>query len=406
MRPGYLQQILSGPIAAGLLALGSRRQPCPAPPEPPSCPETCAEAPACVCPGAPACVCPEPAACPPTELGWEEVLIIGVATWAVQTGVGRHYLAWYDGDDVYHEQVALWPQTHARWVILTPDFDMYSEMLDGSEGVDGVVRIIGLRPDGRLPRLDKPAYRFKQALDLDALKGYIREGRRLALQDGTAAGDPPIEVADVVMPDREVVPLDTMFGGRFLPRRLPLRRGAAAAAAGADDGPPGDAAAGSDAGAAPALAAVGDGASPVYPQAGPLDTPRGYAWLLMEGGNLGDEVVLGPDDFRLSDYDAMILRRGQGRRAELVPLTEVDDCVRARREELADQLRPAGAAPLPPPLGLPPGPSAEAPEGADAAGGTATPPPVAEDARTLWIDYDEQGERYKPYRKAVQESFS
>ncbi|CAK0815781.1 unnamed protein product, partial [Prorocentrum cordatum] len=362
MRPVSLPQIPSGPVAAGLLALGTRRQACPIPPEPPICPETCAEAPPCACPAAPARVCPEPAACPPTELSREEVLIIGAVTWAVQTGIGwamalvglgaeaeflrrllpgRHYLAWCDGGGVYHERVALWPQTHARWVILTPDYDMYSEMLDGSEGVDGVVRIVGLRPDGRLPRLDKPAYRFKEALDLDALKGYIREGRRLALQDGAAAGDPPIEVADVVMPDREVVPLDTLFGGRFLPRRPPLRRGAAAAAAGADNGPPGDAAAGSDAGAAPALGAAGDGAGPGYPRAGPLDTPRGHAWVLAEGGragNLGDEVVLGPDDFRLSDYDAMITRRGQGRRAELVPITEVDEFVRARREELADQL--------------------------------------------------------------------
>ena len=49
---------------------------------------------------------------------------------------GRHYLAWYDADEVYHERVALWPQTRARWVILTtPDLDVYSEMLDGSEGV-------------------------------------------------------------------------------------------------------------------------------------------------------------------------------------------------------------------------------------------------------------------------------
>ena len=28
-----------------------------------------------------------------------------------------------------------------------------------------------------------------------------------------------------------------------------------------------------------------------------------------------------------------------------------------------------------------------------------------DDARTLWIDYDEQRERYKSYRKAVQESY-
>eukprot|EP00959_Pyramimonas_sp_CCMP1952_P391887 8212362-Pyramimonas_sp.AAC.1 len=77
--------------------------------------------------------------------------------------------------------------------------------------------------------------------------------------------------------------------------------------------------------------------------------PRGHAWVLMEGGradDLGDELVLGPGGLRLSDYDAMILRRGQCRRPELSPPMEGGEFVRARREELAGQLRPAGAAPL------------------------------------------------------------
>ena len=142
---------------------------------------------------------------------------------------GRRFLVWYDADVVYHERIALWPQTRKKWVILTPALDMYAEVLDGSEGAAGVTRILDFRPGGMLPRLDKSVYRFPGPMSLDDLKGHIREGRRLALEDGAAAGDPPVEVTDVVMPDREVVPLDAMFGGRFVPRRLPLRGAAGGA---------------------------------------------------------------------------------------------------------------------------------------------------------------------------------
>ncbi|CAK0812252.1 unnamed protein product, partial [Prorocentrum cordatum] len=257
-----------------------------------SCQEAvpCPDATPCVCPR---CLevapCPE---CPAVELGWEEVAAIGIASWVVQTALavaksvavkaclrrllpGKRFLAWYDADVVYHERIAVWPQTRDKWFILTPDLDMYADVLDGSEGADGVTRLLDFRPGGRLLPLDK--------------------------------------VTDAVMPDREVVPLDSMFGGRFLPRRL-------AAAPAAGDGPPADAA------------------------AGPQDIPKGYAWLLMEGGRaggLGDEVNLSFDDYGLSDYDAMILRHGQGRRAGLVPLTELDETMRARREELVAQLQPA-----------------------------------------------------------------
>ena len=111
-------------------------------------------------------------------------------------------------------------------MIVTPDLDVHVEV--GSEGAGGgIVKILDLRPSGRLPALDAPAYRFRAALSADELKGHIREGRRLALEECAASGLEPIDMEDVVLPSRGVVPLDTLFGGRFLPRRLPPRRGAA-----------------------------------------------------------------------------------------------------------------------------------------------------------------------------------
>ncbi|CAK0794807.1 unnamed protein product [Prorocentrum cordatum] len=113
----------------------------------------------------------------------------------------RHVLVWYDADDVYHERSAVWPQTREKWAVLTPDLDMHAKVLDGSDGSDGVTRILDLRPGGRLPILDAPPYRFTSLVSFDDLEGCIREGCRLALQEGAAAGNPPIEMLDGAMPD-------------------------------------------------------------------------------------------------------------------------------------------------------------------------------------------------------------
>ncbi|CAK0801381.1 unnamed protein product, partial [Prorocentrum cordatum] len=59
------------------------------------------------------------------------------------------------------------------------------------------------------------------AWTLDTRWRCIREGRRLAPQNRAA-------VLDGVMPDAEVVVLHAVFGGRFLPQRLPWRGGAVA----------------------------------------------------------------------------------------------------------------------------------------------------------------------------------
>ena len=46
---------------------------------------------------------------------------------------GHRILVWYEDDDVWHERVLLWPshdvagRSRDRWVVLTPDDDVYVE---------------------------------------------------------------------------------------------------------------------------------------------------------------------------------------------------------------------------------------------------------------------------------------
>eukprot|EP00971_Amphidinium_carterae_P341554 6480411-Amphidinium_carterae.1 len=56
---------------------------------------------------------------------------------------GGSLLAWYSDDDVYHERLLVWPvvneTTDCRWVIQTPDGDLYVEPL-GTSSLDGPER--------------------------------------------------------------------------------------------------------------------------------------------------------------------------------------------------------------------------------------------------------------------------
>ncbi|CAK0801380.1 unnamed protein product [Prorocentrum cordatum] len=57
-------------------------------------------------------------------------------------------------------------------------------------------------------------------------------------------------------------------------------------------------------------------------------------------GGLGSEVTLEADGLRITDYDALVARRGHARRAELVPLARAVGAHLSRIAELAAQLPP------------------------------------------------------------------
>ena len=50
---------------------------------------------------------------------------------------GDSVFVWYDGDDVYHERLLLWPVRDELWVVRPPDDAVYLEALDGGDAGAG-----------------------------------------------------------------------------------------------------------------------------------------------------------------------------------------------------------------------------------------------------------------------------
>ena len=46
---------------------------------------------------------------------------------------GDYIEAEYDGDDVAHERLLLWPVTQGLWVVHSPDADEWAEDIDSSD---------------------------------------------------------------------------------------------------------------------------------------------------------------------------------------------------------------------------------------------------------------------------------
>eukprot|EP00974_Lingulodinium_polyedra_P125726 11195582-Lingulodinium_polyedra.AAC.1 len=129
---------------------------------------------------------------------------------------GTRLLLYYADDDVYHERIALWPVDRGRWVMVTPDSDMYDEVVDGSD-VASVVEVLLLGPEGRLPAgLPGRAYRFSRLPSADALRRLIREARAYAVDTTTAERLPLLEPVGVQKINGGQVTLDEFYGGAFL----------------------------------------------------------------------------------------------------------------------------------------------------------------------------------------------
>jgi len=145
-----------------------------------------------------------------------------------------------------------------------------------------------------------------------------------------------------------------------------------------------------------------------------------YVWLMSEPGGglkMGEEVR--PRDFDvipLGHSRKALLLQGQWFVADRVRTTSAPDYAEVRRMAFTlprvasqhaalDSRPPISPAPQAPPKNeeqettTPVTPRAEAPRAAVQAEATA-------DVRTLWVDWDAHGERWKPWREAVRESTS
>ena len=297
---------------------------------------------------------------------------------------GQYFEVDYLDDDVAHERVALWPVDAQRWAVRSPDGDEWIESLSGADPENGPSASRPRRRGaGGVPRL----YRFRAQLTDRELKGAIIRGLKLAGKAVGGVEHTPV-VAGVKDEDGDDAALEEFFRGTVsAPMRQAIARALERGGGGVGGLPLADAAKGGAAAADWAVATVGD-------------SPPDEVWIACSAGataakgteirlTLGRDVVFG-------GRRAMHLDAGTWVFAERVPAAEAP--------AFADGLW-AGA----PPAEAPP---AEASSGlrkapVEARGGSGEPAGKhTDDLRTLWVDWDAHGERFKAWRDVCRESTS
>lgn len=278
---------------------------------------------------------------------------------------GSHILLWYSDDSVWHEALIAYIVGDSRAVIYTPDHDMYIEDI-GCNG-EGPVKMKGMVENRRLPRnLRARAYRFKNRFTDSDLRRVFRDGISVAAE----AGEDIVNPEFVLDSAGGEVDFSTFFGGDFVRHRASVK------------GPPGGDGTG------------GSSDSPKNAVKAKV-APENFVWVASEplgGLRLGQEIVLNAtSDVQVGEKTAMTLRNGEWVRADLVTIEEATSFADMRRSLFA---KPSGASSS---TRTDTKPKEEDPEeGHDHHG----------DARTLWVDIDEHGERYKRWRDVCKECFT
>ena len=283
---------------------------------------------------------------------------------------GQRVLLWYRDDHVWHDNLVGLLIGGEEVVLYTPDDDLYIEQI-GCKGVNGLIKLRGLGPRLGYPRgLHGRIYQFRQGVDNGLIRRVIRESISLIEQE---RGEAPIPSTVIDASGNEVT-LDELFGGRFVQRRLGLGHGARTAVE------------------APLVERPVQGPRNAVELA---PAPQDFVWLAAEplgGLQLGQEVSLSPESaVGAGDRNALVLRQGHWVKVELVKVEDAGGYADKRRalfsvgvapakgESLLDRLRPDSKEQK----------TAETP---------------GDEIRTLWVDYDDQGERYKRWRDVVNES--
>ncbi|CAK0856481.1 unnamed protein product, partial [Prorocentrum cordatum] len=297
----------------------------------------------------------------------------------------KGYLAWYEDDTVWHERMCLWPTAESSvWMILTPNGHAYAESVAGCS--EGPARTRGLR-GGSLPGgLAESAYRFREYPSTRELRVLLGEAREEAMLE--AAGEALPAVAVYVSPSGRERPIESLLDEARAP------------ADGADGGGAGAGAAGLPAGVALVTARTPP----------PAGKSRVVVDLSVGRERVGEAVEVGDGDLMLAgsgDLHEALVREGSGW-TKVLALSEHE------RESFRERSRrPAPSAPV----------ADDAVGEAEAAAGTSTPRPEGGldalaarlgagdrggggdgsggegDVRTLAVDFDAQGKRFKAWRE-------
>eukprot|EP00439_Symbiodinium_sp_Y106_P077626 s190_g16.t1 len=290
---------------------------------------------------------------------------------------GQRVAAYFSDDQMYHERVLLWKSSAMKWAILTPDDDVYIEDFSGygDPGCD-YFKVKG-EHFAYWSRVGGAAYRFSHDISDDILREKIGEALDVLGDEVHAAG--AWRPSGIQLKDGSVAPSTTFLGRLLVPRRLT--------------------------GKGPGVRAGGDGESAPCPPSGVKavqPAAEGYVWVAAEpigGLLLGQEVSITPStDVQLGDRIAMLKRRDDWVKAELVRLEDCSDFA-DRRRSLFGQANRTDLAPSSSPTKL-------VDLLADEPGKGKTGETSQEEIRTLWVDFDEHGERFKRWRDVCKESYA
>ena len=301
-----------------------------------------------------------------------------MASWLNLETPGQILAVWYPDDDVYHERILVWRHSPGFWMTLTPDGDRYIEDLRCAGG-DGPSRVKIKGEDFRYwSRVGARAYRFAQPPSDEEFKGHIQDARR------EMNGDPDFE--DGWFPDKVLdMSGNLVAGSSFVPggparRRLTGKTPATSGRLGGSLDP------------APRVTA--------FPTLGSSEL-----WVVADPrGDLSVGLKLEPlrTDVFLGDKDGVFLRDGFWVRGEVVAESDLE---RWRVDRLTFLTGMPSTTRTAERLGI-----LEEPKGnTEDDKGEILNPKAAEideegDARTLWIEFDDQGDRYREWRKVVSDS--
>jgi len=121
--------------------------------------------------------------------------------------VGRHVAAYYEGD-LWHQRVLLWREkgSRSRWVILTPDNDLYVEDMK-CDRRNGIARCHLLSSSSHHPRpLWGRSYRFRAQPSEAEMRALVRRARA----DLGALAAPPEDIAGAMLADGSQVDLSVL----------------------------------------------------------------------------------------------------------------------------------------------------------------------------------------------------
>ncbi|CAE7243495.1 pksN [Symbiodinium natans] len=286
---------------------------------------------------------------------------------------GDRLVTWYEDDDLWHERLLIWPKDRQSWWVATPDGDMYLEPIVG----DGTLGPLTFRIKGvdftYWSRLTRPVYRFSESVSDEDFKGWIRE----ALQELRGMEGPSPEVPRHVRNMKgDVVDATAYLGTILVPRRVGAKR----------------------------LVTASPTSSPATSHEFPVLSSTDM-WVIADPRGelqIGAELTPSPGDLFLGGKDAAFFRAGLWVRGELVDRALLDAWQLERLKHLTGKPLVDAAAER---LGIRPDPEDPL---KNRAGEARETPEVKDDdesdARTLWVEFDDQGDRFREWRKVVSDS--